>query len=253
MSEYAPFTAIGDFNETDYTIGFDFIASEHVEVYVDDVLQVVDGDYVWELNFTVVSILTPPPAGDVILIKRVTPRILPIVDFNTGKVTELNLDDSARQALYVLNELRYDLGVGRETRVPAFLETTVDQIGMWPGSTSTVVAVTELSGHTDPDFNGTNWYEMSVRITGGEDLRAVFLHIGPLGTVVDPVAAASTAFDNTNIAVPWRNALIVAFMFQPDADDIITVGCTFDQDSGADEVFGQSNIPRCSLLVRRVT
>lgn len=240
MAEYAPyiFTSTGG---ASYTPGFDFISTDHVEVYVDDVLQVIDTDYTWNAAFTIVTTTPAVPIGEVIRIQRVTPRIEPYIDWLTESVTAPKLDASAKQGLFALNELRYFLeDTARAAWVPQHFNTPADQINMWPGSSSTVVAINALSGIVDAAWDGVRTYEVTLYVQGGVDLRAAYLKGGPLGTVSDPTLAVGYMSLNAYPGAVTRECWIANYIWTPDAGDIIVCGVTFDADTGFDKVYGTS-------------
>jgi hypothetical protein len=98
------FTFAGPVSDNSLT----YISREHVKAYWQDeagsrteyVFQDADwlGDY--QLN-----VIPAPPAGQVFVIYRQTPRERPLVDYNDGAaVSETSLDTNARQAVYLAQE-----------------------------------------------------------------------------------------------------------------------------------------------------
>jgi hypothetical protein len=89
---------------TQFTIPFPYIAQEHVEVYVDAVLQTLGSDYTY-LNSSTVSFTVAPANGTTIGIRRNTKKDIRIVDFQDAAIlTENALDQDSDQLLYIAQE-----------------------------------------------------------------------------------------------------------------------------------------------------
>ena len=104
---YSYVTYTGNGATTNYSIPFTYIQKTDVEVYVDNVLKTVTTDYTWP-NTTSITFNSPPANGKEIKIKRNTTKASKLVDFTDGSIlSSSNLDLSADQMLYVVQEL-YD-------------------------------------------------------------------------------------------------------------------------------------------------
>jgi len=83
-----------------YQIPFPYIDKSHIQVTLNGEIT----EYTWESD-TTVSLLQPNDSSDWVSIKRITPRDHRLVDFKDGSLlTEENLDTSAEQLLYILQE-----------------------------------------------------------------------------------------------------------------------------------------------------
>jgi hypothetical protein len=96
---------------TQFTIPFPYIAQEHVEVYIDAVLQTLGSDYTY-LNSSTVLFTVAPDNGTTIGIQRNTPKDSRIVDFQDAAIlTEAALDQDSNQLMYIAQE-GYDVAEG---------------------------------------------------------------------------------------------------------------------------------------------
>lgn len=105
VTEYTPYHLTGNGSNTVHVPGWSFISTDHVEVYVAGVLQVLGTDYTWDAGFAIVTTTPAAPNGDEVRIIRVTPDNDIIVDYSDGaRVTDQNLDMANRQNLFSTNE-----------------------------------------------------------------------------------------------------------------------------------------------------
>lgn len=103
---YVNYTANG--STQNYTFSFGYIDASHIKVRLDGVLSTA---YTF-LNASTIRFTTAPAAGVQIDIRRVTPKDVPIVDFQDGSVIlEKDLDLLATFNLYVSQETD-DLAAG---------------------------------------------------------------------------------------------------------------------------------------------
>lgn len=103
---YVRYTANG--STQNYTFSFGYIDASHIQVRLDGVLST---EYTF-LNESTINFTTAPAAGVQIDIRRVTPKDVPIVDFQDGSVIlEKDLDLLATFNLYVSQETD-DLAAG---------------------------------------------------------------------------------------------------------------------------------------------
>lgn len=94
----------GDGVTTIFSIGFPYIDQLDVQVYVDDVLQTLDTDYILANN-TSVSFYTAPADGTDVFIKRVTSSDnLKFTFFPGSAIRARDLNDNFTQTLYVSQE-----------------------------------------------------------------------------------------------------------------------------------------------------
>lgn len=86
---------------TNYSAPFPYIVPSHVAVTVD----AIPKPFTW-LNTGTVCVTPAPANGSSVVVKRLTPRDVRLVDFKDGSfLTERELDLSALQLLYILQEL----------------------------------------------------------------------------------------------------------------------------------------------------
>ena len=99
-------TYTGDAATTNFSVSFDYIATSHVKVYLDGVLQTVTTHYTW-FNATTIQFLAAPAAGVTIRIDRETPNTARLVDFqDAGNLTEYDLDTNSNQVFYLVQETK---------------------------------------------------------------------------------------------------------------------------------------------------
>lgn len=97
---YVEYTGNG--SSKDFTFDFDYLSSDHIYVTVDGTLSTA-----WSLLNATTIRFDPAPADQVVIrIKRMTPYTERLVDFvSTGVLTEEDLDGSANQLFYLMQEL----------------------------------------------------------------------------------------------------------------------------------------------------
>jgi len=101
-------TYAGDAATTNFSVTFSYIQQSHVKVYLDGVLKTVTTDYTW-FNPTTIQFLVAPGAGVVVRIERETTNTARLVDFqDAGNLTEYDLDTSADQLFYLVQEAQDD-------------------------------------------------------------------------------------------------------------------------------------------------
>lgn len=101
---------ISDGSQTVYDVDFGLGYIDRAHVYVFSSLEVDDFQtqltYTW-VNATQIELTTPVTLGEPIKIRRVVPRDLLINDYVDGAIIhERNLDDSFKQALMILQEIK---------------------------------------------------------------------------------------------------------------------------------------------------
>lgn len=95
---YVSYTGNGSVKQ--FSVPFSYINKDHVSVTVDG----ASAPFTW-FNATTVQVTTTPPNGSVVKIKRVTPKDVPLADFNDAStLTETALDLATTQNLYVAQE-----------------------------------------------------------------------------------------------------------------------------------------------------
>ena len=96
---YVRYTASG--STSNYTFSFSYLAESHIQVRLNGVLET---GFTF-LNSSTIHFTSAPAAGALIEIRRVTPKDVPIVDFQDGSVIlERDLDLLATFNLYVSQE-----------------------------------------------------------------------------------------------------------------------------------------------------
>jgi hypothetical protein len=94
--------------QSEFAITFDYLSTEHIEVYLDGVEQT--SGYTIDAGTNKVTFTSAPDSGTVVLLKRVTPKTkaeyqAQIVDFQDGSVlTESDLDTAVLGLLYISQE-----------------------------------------------------------------------------------------------------------------------------------------------------
>jgi hypothetical protein len=102
---YAPTTYTGNGSTTNFVIGYPFVRTTHVEVYLDDVLQA--SGWSFANGNTEISFDVAPGSGVAIEFRRVTPTTA-VVDFeDAAGLNEPDLDDANLQHLYLAEETEY--------------------------------------------------------------------------------------------------------------------------------------------------
>jgi hypothetical protein len=91
---------VGNGTTTDFTIHFPYISHEHVKVKVDGV---ETGSFAW-INENTIRLTTPPAAGKVVEIRRITPTT-PLTVFNNNSILRADdLNRIVKQATYLAEE-----------------------------------------------------------------------------------------------------------------------------------------------------
>lgn len=92
---------VGDGSTTIFSVPFEYISRDHVDVQVDN----VSVDFTWATASTV-ELEEAPADGAVVDVRRTTPRDDRLVDFqDANNLTEQELDDSARQFFFLCQEI----------------------------------------------------------------------------------------------------------------------------------------------------
>ena len=166
MSLYSRFETIADGTTGEFTFGYKYILPGHIQVRLDDVLSVLGDNYTLNRDASKVVFPVPPAPGTVVSIKRVTPEteVGRVAQFNSGSgLTALDLNNSAIQNLYILQERLDDL-------VQGIIVVPVD-----PGS------IDELQEQIDTTVSSIN---------------AINITIGNLGDGLDELANRVTTLEN---------------------------------------------------------
>ena len=144
-------TYTGDAATTNFTFDKGFILASDVLVYLDGVLQTVTTDYIWFTSSTV-QFLTAPAGGVAILFQRRTENDARLVDFqDAGNLTEADLDLSANQLFYLMQEAQDDF-----TANAMVLDTDTK----WDGASHVIKDVadpTNLQDAATVAYGDANW------------------------------------------------------------------------------------------------
>ena len=101
-------TYTGDAVTTNFGFNKAYIEQSMVEVYLDGVLQTVTTHYTW-FNATTIQFVAAPGSGVAVLFQRRTTNDSRLVDFqDAGNLTEADLDLSANQLFYLVQEAQDD-------------------------------------------------------------------------------------------------------------------------------------------------
>ena len=101
-------TYTGDSATTNFAFNVPYVVSTDVLVYLDGVLQTVTTHYTW-FNSTTIQFVSAPATDVAILIQRRTDNTTRLVDFqDAGNLTEADLDLSADQLFYLVQEAQDD-------------------------------------------------------------------------------------------------------------------------------------------------
>ena len=101
MSYLARVTYTGNGSTTGYAIPFSYIATSHIQAFIDNVQTTA-----FSVAGSTLTFNSAPANSAVITIKRVTPTNARLVDFTDGSVlTEADLDKSADQNFYIAQEV----------------------------------------------------------------------------------------------------------------------------------------------------
>lgn len=96
---YANYTGNG--STTQFSVPMPYIRKEHVHVYVNN----VEVSFTW-VNSTTALLASAPVNGAKVQVRRVTPILLPLVDYSDGSTfVAADLDTSNLQLLYIEQEL----------------------------------------------------------------------------------------------------------------------------------------------------
>lgn len=91
----------GNGSTTQFSVPMPYIRKEHIHVYVNN----VEVSFTW-VNSTTVLLASAPANGAKVQVRRVTPILLPLVDYSDGSTfVAADLDTSNLQLLYIEQEL----------------------------------------------------------------------------------------------------------------------------------------------------
>ena len=97
-------TYAGDASTTNFLFEKGYVQTTDVSVYVDGALQTLTTHYTW-FSANTIQFVTAPATDAVILLRRETENVSRLVDFqDAGNLTEADLDLSANQTFYVVQE-----------------------------------------------------------------------------------------------------------------------------------------------------
>lgn len=93
---------LGDGESRVFTVGFPYLAKEHIRVYVNDTPVLFS-----LIHAGAVQTVDAPPVGSSVRVQRETPAASPVVEFsNSSTLKSQNLNDADKQKLYAIQELR---------------------------------------------------------------------------------------------------------------------------------------------------
>lgn len=116
----------GDGSTTTFAVPFPYIAQSHIQVKVDGVLKTAPTDYTFPTTSTL-QFPTAPLNGLIVEIRRVTPRIERLVDFqDASTLTEATLDQDSNQNFFVAQEA-FDLA---DSNIKLAPDNTFDAEGL---------------------------------------------------------------------------------------------------------------------------
>ena len=133
-----------------FSITFDYLSKDHIEVYLDNVLQT--SGYTIDTSTNQLTFTSVPGSGVVVLIKRVTPKSKTdfqsqIADFQDGSVlTESDLDTAALGLLYISQEAE------DSATTDAMRMDQLDE--QWDGESKRIKRVNSPSSETDAATKG---------------------------------------------------------------------------------------------------
>ena len=197
---YAFVRYTGNGTTASYTFPFQYLNQDHVEVSVDGVAAVFTF-----LNANTVTITPTPSAGQIIDIRRVTPKDTSIVNFTDGSVLlERDLDLLALFDLYIAQE------------AADAVENTIstDLTGRWDAQAKRLGNVAPALNDDEVVIKGTLDYEypaVAVAASARADIAVVAADLGvaaslpvDLGSITDPVNP-TTPSSSSRIAVVANN------------------------------------------------
>ena len=194
-------TYAGDAATTNFSVTFDYIINTHVKVYLDGVLQTVTTHYTW-FNATTVQFLAAPGGGVVVRLERETPNTARLVDFqDAGNLTEADLDASANQLFYLVQEA---------TDQFADEALTLATDDKWDAESKVIKNVAEPSSSSDAatkNYADAQWIATLATVAAAVASTAadvVTTNADAVSTAADAVStaadAASTAADASDTA-----------------------------------------------------
>jgi len=237
MTAYATDTFNGDGSTVEFTIDFDYIQRDHVQVYrvetannaETELTVIASGDpgadeYVWETDKRI-RVGTAPTDEQQLKVQRDTPEDQQLVQWRDGSyIIAKDLNDSDLQWLYGLQELEDKVGQLQSTAIKYLgaIDLTVDPAPAQPASgdfyinTGTGVVVDSWAGIAGDDVIGSE----QVVYNGEEEIWQIFVvpasQIGVVSvTGTDPIEVDNT--DPQRPVVSFEGQLDV--IVQDDAPD----------------------------------
>lgn len=150
-----------------------------------------------------------------------------------------------RQVIFGADELRHAFDLTDFY----YNDSHATQNNMWQGDEVEVQSNTWAGIHLG-GFNGTRIYALSMTYHLDNDGIESVVHLGPLGTIADPVIDRVPGFTITaNIDIGETITFIENLMFVPQVDDKITIGSTWVNGANDQlEVFGL----KTRLLIKEI-
>ena len=201
---YAYVRYTGNGTTASYTFPFQYLNSDHVKVYVDGVAAVFTF-----LNANTVTITPTPSSGQIIDIRRVTPKDTPLVNFSDGSVLlERDLD------LLAL----FDLYIAQEAADAVDNTISTDLTGRWNAQAKRLGNLAPAINPDEAVIKQTLDYDypaVAIAAAAKADISIVATDLGiatslptDLGSIADPVDS-STPPGSSNIATVASNIAAV--------------------------------------------
>lgn len=183
-----------------FTVPFPYLNRTHVQVFQNDVPQLIPADYSWQSD-GVIQFLVDPPTGTVITIKRATPAA-PLVTYSNGPVlTALDLNTASLQSLYRTEEIQDALNAyitdglsnfnGAGVLAGLTPDELIDQVAA--GILNSALAADLQASLTDIGLNAESILDQNTRLT---DLEAT---VAALATLDGGIAALVTVEQDARI------------------------------------------------------
>ncbi len=178
MTYYSKVLYTGNAVTTDFVLSFPYLEKDDVSVTVNNVSTV----FTW-VNDATIKVSPAPANASAIVIQRNTDIDVPKVDYSDGStLTEKDLDASARQEVYKLQELIDELADLKTSlqntqiiagNLPAVTNTDNGKILVVVSGVWTVVAPTSINVVTDYQIDGTTFKfqkktRSNVKVVGGD-------------------------------------------------------------------------------------
>lgn len=227
-------TGAKDFANITFEVG----ALADITLTFEDKVMVEGADWTFHRNSSSGNVhftKTTPGSGTVRAWRRTPAFDLALDHQSAAHYTNHDRVRHARQVIFGAEEMRHDF----DYTDFYYNDSHATQNNMWQGDEVEVESNT-WRGIQLPGFDGVRVYALSLTYHLDNDGVETIVHLGPLGTIADPIIDRAPGFTITaNIDIGETITFIENLVFVPQVGDKITIGSTWVNGANDQlEVFG---------------